>query len=57
MSKYKYQKEFIFSQRKLDEVKRFLKDKPNTDLTQIVDDKNNTVLHQCAYQGSLILMI
>ncbi len=37
----------------MDEVRRFLQDKPNTDLSQVMDDKSNTVLHQCAYQGSL----
>lgn len=56
MSKYRYQREFLFAQRKIDEVRRFLKDKPNTDLSQVMDDKSNTVLHQCSYQGSLIVM-
>ena len=56
MSKYKYERQFIFSDKKLSAVKLFLNDLKNVDISKIKDDKLNTVLHQCAYQCSLEIM-
>lgn len=57
MSKYKFEKEFMFSDKKLADVKFFLKDANNLDITQIRDDKQNTILHQCAFQGNISTMV
>lgn len=56
MSRYKNEKEFMFCERKVDDVRHFLEDKRNTNIAEIKDDKLNTVLHQCSYQGSLPVM-
>ena len=53
MSKYKYEKEFMFSDRKADEVSLFLKDAGSLDISQIKDEKKNTVVHQCASEGEV----
>jgi ankyrin repeat protein len=47
----------MFSDKKLELVKLFLKDANNLDITQIRDDKQNTVLHQCAFQGNVATMV
>ena len=52
MSKYKYEKEFMFSTHKPEEVELFLEteDIP-LDLPAIRDNNKNTVIHHAAYHN------
>ena len=52
MSKYKYEKEFMFSSRRLEEVELFLENEEGIlDLPAILDNHKNTVLHHTAYHN------
>jgi hypothetical protein len=52
MSKYKYEKEFMFSNKKLEEVELFLENEEHPlDLPNIRDNCKNTVIHHTAYHN------
>lgn len=54
MSKYKYEKEFMFSNRRLEEVQLFLENEEQPlDLLAIRDNHRNTVIHHTAYHNHL----